>query len=142
MALDGERILLLAADAVKTREVLRREPHRECRHAVAGEELGAGIESRSHREVVHVLHSSRDEHLVAAGRDAPCSLVDRLEARPAVAVDRHAADFYGEPGNERRLSRDIVSLLLRLPGAPPVHVFHEFRGNMRTGKKRLHGERG
>ena len=91
MAAQGELVLLLAADAIAQGQVLRGQAHVERGRAVAIEIARAGIEARFHRNVVHVLDAAGDLHVLAAGGDALGGLVDRLQARAAVAIDGGAA---------------------------------------------------
>src|SRR5262249_38814907 len=106
VAAQRELVLLLAADLVADRQVLRRQTHVHRRRAVAEVEPRTAIEAGLHRNVVHVLDPAGNLHVLGVGRDARCRRVDCLQARAAVAVDCHPAD----------LQRQRVGL----PPPPPI----------------------
>ena len=123
MAAQGEFILFSSRNPVFRRQVLGGQPHVHDRLAVPSEQRGAGVVVLGHRHVFHVLDAAGNLNVLAAGGDAHGGVVDRLQARGAVAVDRHPTGLLGQPGDERGDSRDVEALLTLLLHAAPAHVF-------------------
>jgi hypothetical protein len=72
--------------------------------------------------MLHVLDAAGDLHVLATRRDALGGLIDRLQTRAAVAVDRDAAHLDRQSRDERRHAGHVVALFFFLLDAAPLDV--------------------
>jgi hypothetical protein len=151
MAFDGEGVLLLARDLHLLGDVLRRlaqaddgihrvhprvvkapadrgVPHLRMPH------LGRALRLRhGPGRPAHGFDTAADEDIALLGDDRLGRLIDRLERRGAVAVDRDAGHFLREASEQHRHARDIAVVLARLIAAAGVDVIERGRGD--TGSR-------
>ena len=73
---------------------------------------------RPHRNPRHQLDAGRDRDVIGAGDHPLRGEVDRLLARPALAVDRRAGDLLRPAGGEHGVTPDVDALLADLHHAP------------------------
>ena len=123
----GERVLLLAGDALRLGEELGGDAHVQRGLAGAREELGVEVQVGVHRDVVHVLQPADDLHVLKAGHDRVRRLVERLQARAAEAIDRRAAGFHRQAGHQRDRAGGVEALLALLLRVAQHDVF-DFAG--------------
>ena len=132
LALGGERVLLLARDAVAPRDFLGGHAHVAAfdgagqsflQHRV--DDLGvphpvapAGA-LQQERRVAHRLGAAGQHQVDVAGLDRFDRVHDRLQARAADAVDRLARHLDRHAGLERRLARHVHA------GAGLQHAAHD-----------------
>ena len=158
----GELVHLLARDVlvlrhvlsrlahrdVDVREPLRRRPVRAAAERPLGRALAGLAEDRVRRRVAGAsgvaadgLDAGGDEHVAFAGLDGVGGHADRLQARRAVAVDRHARDLrqsrqHGhDPGDvESRLTGRLAAAhdqVLDLVAGQLGHLVEERRHDLR-----------
>ena len=145
LALERERVLVLARDAPALGDVLRGLAHRVrvvalgqarvdeapaegrvghlARAAIPGA-LGLELDVRG---AGHRFDAAADEHVAVADRDGVGGRVDRLEAGPAQPVDGQAADLDREVRQEQRHPRDVAVVLAGLVGTAEDDVLDERR---------------
>jgi len=109
VALQRERLLRPPRDAVRRRQVLGGQAHRE--HPAAGprEEAGMKVDRGLHRQVVHVLHAPDHLDVFRPGRDRVARLRDRLERGTAKPVHRRAGHRKRQAGEQRRGPTDVAA---------------------------------
>ncbi len=78
-----------------------------------------------HRHVVHVFDPAGDLNILAAGRYAHRTVVDRLQARRTVAIDRHAGRFNRQPRDQTGNPGHVETLLALLLHAAPANIFNQ-----------------
>ena len=134
----GEAILLRARDAVKPGNLFggfakRDRPfarHLRVRHAPAEDgveqlllpavrRLALGQHVRGAR---HRFDAARDHRVALAESDRLRRGVDRLQARPAEPVDRHAGNLDREAREQHRHPRDVAIVLTALIGRAEINV--------------------
>ena len=149
LALERERVLALAVDAVALRDVLGGLAHRvrvvhlgELRVQEPPAERGvlelarATVPGRGRlghdvRRPRHRFHAAADEHVAVADGDRVCGRVDRLQPGPAQPIDGQATDLDRETGKQHGHPRDVAVVLARLVGAAEDDVLDE--GRVDTG---------
>ena len=138
MAAQSELVLFLAADAVAHGQVLSRQTHLHRGGAVMIKEARAGVETRFHGDMLHVLNAAGDLNILTVGGDALCCLIDGLKAGTAIAVDGDAGHLDGQTGNKRGHVGNIITLLALLLDAAPYHVLNGSAGNADAIHERPH----
>jgi len=94
---------------------------------VCANSLGFRSSEASQGDVLHVLQAADDLHVLGAGQDRMRSLIERLQARAAQAVDRRTAGLGRQAGHQRHAAGDIESLLALLLGVAQHDVFDLMR---------------
>src|SRR3954468_21203789 len=69
-----------------------------------------GAEGRADRDLAHVLHAAGDDDVLGAAHHALGCEVQRLLARPALAVDRRTGHLFGEARSQPRPGGDVACL--------------------------------
>ena len=123
LALEGERVLVFARDAVALGDVLGGHAHvvvvdgaheavaeqvvleQAVAHAVAGAGLGQQIGGQR-----HVLHAGRHHDLGVAAGDGLGGQVERLHARAAQLVDGHRRHLVGQTGGVQSEAARVLAL--------------------------------
>ena len=141
----GERVLVLARDAVALGHVLAGLAHRlEREHRLHARIREAPAEHRvvddlvaarerlvrlRHRErrAAHRLDAAGDEEVAVTRGDRVTRGDDGREARGAEPVDGHAGDGLRQPGEQRRHARDVAVVLTGLVRAAEVDVLDLLR---------------
>ena len=159
LRLQGERVLLLARDAVALGHVLARLAHRlerehrlepRVREAPAERRVpGRRIPARERplrlgqheRRARHRLDPARDEQVAVAGLNRVARADDRREPRGAKTVDGHAGDRLGQPGEQRGHPRDVAIVLTGLVGRAEPDVLDLPRGHAGTRDRLADHER-
>ena len=80
MTAQGELVLLFARDALRLRQELGGDAHRQGALGSAMKQLGIQVNAGVHRNVLHVFQAADDLHVFEAGHDGVRRLVDRLQA--------------------------------------------------------------
>ena len=161
LALERERVLALAVDAVALGDVLRGLAHRvrvvhlgELRVEEAPAERrvlelaraavpGAGRLGHHVRRPGHRFHAAADEHVAVADGDRVRGRVDRLQPGPAQPIDGQPADLDREAGQQHGHPRHVAVVLARLVRAAEDHVLDQRRvdaGAVDDGPQHERGE--
>ncbi len=153
LAVGGERVLFLAADAVLLGEVLRGDAHVDVVEGVPQtvvdhrvDDLGvahAGAEARGRQEVGrarHVLHAARDDDVHVACADHLRSDRNCFEARSAQHVDRRRGHLVRDPRADRGLARRVLAEA-RLQHAAEHDLVHLLAGDLGPLEGGAHGVR-
>jgi hypothetical protein len=114
MAVGGIEVLRFAAHLPLRRHFFRGDPHSVSDRDVLIFREYCGVEARlvaAHRHHAHAFGAAGDHHLRFAQPNAVGRKRDRLHARGAEAVHRHAGDAVGEPREEQPDARDVHALL-------------------------------
>ena len=129
MTAQGELVLLLAGNALRLGQEFGGDAHRQRPLGRVGEEFWVQVQAGIHGDVLHVLQSADDLHVLAAGHDRMSGLVDRLQARTAKPVDRGGGRGAGQAGHQRHGPGDVEALLALLLRIAEDHVF-DLAGSM------------
>ena len=149
MALQRVDLHVLAADVPLLCDHLRAPELRHLLGAVtlnpalrSGEGIGVtqrlGRDQRSadghHR---HVLHASGDNHVVDSGLDRHCGEADRLLARSALPVDRHARHGFGQTRRQPARAGDITGVGADVVEVAEDHILHGHGIDVGASQQRL-----
>ena len=140
LALESERVLILAANAEALGDFLAGFAHRlegehglhaRVRKAPAKRRVPGGLGAarervlglpRDERRARHRLGAARDEELPVAGAHGMTGAHDRREARGAQPVHRDAGHLLGQTGEQRGHARDVAVILPRLIRGAEIDV--------------------
>jgi hypothetical protein len=95
-------------------------------------EVNAGV----HCDVVHVLQTTDDLHILGAGRDRVGRLVESLQAAAAQAVDRGASGRCRQPGEQAHNPANVETLFPLLLRAAEDDIFDDRWVDLRALNKR------
>jgi hypothetical protein len=157
---EREDVLVFAGDAVALGHVLGRLSHRlggvalgQTRVGEAPADRGVherGVAARKaplglqhhERRARHRLHAAGQDEVRIAEPDLARRLYDRLEARGAEPVHRHARDLHWQPGDQCCHARDVPVVLAGLVGAAHVDLVDRGRVELVALDGRRDGARG
>jgi hypothetical protein len=127
MGLEGEQILILAADAVFFRDALGGETHGHVGLGTLFHQFGIrGDLVPAHGKHRHAFQASSENHFGVAEIYPVGSESDALQARRTIAVDRHARRRLRQARHEADEAGDVHALLGLRHGAAENHVFDVF----------------
>src|SRR5690606_1793494 len=104
----------LATDALRLGQKLSGYPHHQRALAGAVEHLGIEVDVCVHGDVVHVLQTANDLHVLRASDNGVRRLAERLETAPTETVDGSGSRLDGDTGHQGDCPCDIQSLLALL----------------------------
>ena len=123
----GEFILFGSSNPILGCQIFGGQAHVHDRLAVFPEQSRGRIVVLGHRDMVHVFDAAGQLDILATGHDAHCRIIDRLQARCTIAINRDAPGFDRQPGHQQGDPGDVESLFALLLDTAPANVLDERR---------------
>ncbi|MNZ54311.1 hypothetical protein D3C78_722090 [compost metagenome] len=124
MGTSGELVLHFTADTVHAGEHFGGQPHHARSFGNVAAHTRMEIHAVAHRDVTHMFHAADHADLRIAGHDHARRIVQGLHRRSAQAVDGNRRNGVWDFRQQRRVTRNVKTLLQRLLHAAPVNIIN------------------